>query len=67
MTTAARPNTPGYNSHLDIWFAHDKRGRKAAYYFSCLAVRAIRMPLADAELFIATGQATKVSGHPFKA
>lgn len=67
MTTNTAPAaTPGYNSHLEIWFATDKRGRKVAYYYSRPAFRAIRLPLVDAELFVATGQATKVDGHPLK-
>jgi hypothetical protein len=59
-------NTPGYNIHLEVWFATMRNGRKVAYYWSYGAFRAIRMSLADAELFVSTGQATEIPGHPFK-
>lgn len=59
-------NTPGYNTRLAVFFDHDRNGRKLAFYWSRLGMRAIRMPLADAELFVATGQADDIGGHPFK-
>lgn len=65
MDTAAAP-TPGYNTRLDIYFSVDRRGRKMAHYWSWRAMRAIRMPLLDAELFVATDQATEIPGHPLK-
>lgn len=65
MTTGTLPVTPGYNTHLEIFFKPDKRGRKAAYRMS--QMRAIRISLADAELFIAQGQATQLDGHPMKS
>lgn len=61
-----KPHTPGYNHHLEIWFKVDGNGRKTAWFWSRLAFRAFRLPLANAELFVAQGQATKVDGHPFK-
>lgn len=57
-------STPGYNYRLDIWFATDRCGRKVAYYFSFGAGRAIRVSLADAELWAATDLATVIPGHP---
>jgi hypothetical protein len=61
MTTT---KTPGYNTRVEIFFATDKRGRKVAYYMSF--GRAIRMSLANAELFVATDAADLLPGHPFK-
>lgn len=66
LLTVVRPNTPGFNQHLEIWFKNDRRGRKQAWYWSRAAMRAFRLPLADAELFVAQDQATKVDGHPFQ-
>lgn len=63
-TTATTSKTPGFNCRLAIFFDHDKNGRKIAYRWS--HGRAIRMSLADAELFIATEQADQISGHPLK-
>jgi hypothetical protein len=63
MTTT---KTPGFNCRLDIFFTTDRRGRKIAYYYSWAAQRAIRMPLADAEIFVATDAADLLPGHPFK-
>lgn len=65
-TVAAPATTPGFNHRIDIWFSTDRRGRKLAHYWSYAAFRAIRFPLADAELFIAQDQATEIPGHPFK-
>lgn len=62
----SKPNTPGYNTHLHVFFQHDKHGRKTAYRWSRLQMRAFRMSLADAELFIAQGQATQIDGHPMR-
>ena len=64
--TNTKTNTPGYNCHLEIFFSADKRGRKLAHYWSRGQMRAFRMSLADAELFVATGQATEIPGNPFK-
>ena len=66
MTDNERPETPGYSSHLEIWFSTSRNGRQLAHYWSHLAFRAFRLPLADAELWVAQGLATKVAGHPFK-
>jgi hypothetical protein len=62
----ATTKTPGYTHRLSIWFQNTKTGKRRAYYFSTLAGRAIPLPLADAELFIATDQADQIQGHPFK-
>ena len=62
----AAATTPGYNIRLEIWFQNDKNGRRAAYYWSPRAFRAIRIGLADAELFIATDQADLLPDHPFQ-
>ena len=43
----------------EIWFTTTKKGQRQAWFFSNRAFRAFRLPLADAELFIATGQSTK--------
>jgi hypothetical protein len=64
MTATTR--TPGYDHRINIWFQTTKRGQRVAYYWSYAAGRAIRIGLADAELFIATERADQVSGHPFK-
>lgn len=67
MTTGTRTaRTPGYTHRLEIWFASDKRGRKAAWYFSTLAGRALRVPLAEAELMAATGTADVTCCHPLR-
>ena len=66
MTTTAKANTPGFNCHLEIFFSTDKHGRKLAHRFSRSQFRAFRMPLADAELFVAQGQATEIPGNPMK-
>ncbi len=58
--------TPGYNHRIEIWFQNDKRGRKVAYRWCYGAFQAVRMSLADAELFVATGQADLLPGHPFR-
>lgn len=64
MNTA--PNTPGFNCRLAIFFDADRNGRKIAYRWSMVGLRAIRMPLADAELFVATEAADLLPGHPLK-
>jgi hypothetical protein len=68
MTQANIVKTPGYNCRLAIFFQYDKNGRKVAYYWSGRLGygRAIRMSLADAELFIAQEQADLLPGHPLK-
>jgi len=65
MTDTAT-KTPGYSYRITIFFQTDRRGRKVAYYFSFLAGRAIRLPLADAELMAATGTADVTCCHPTK-
>lgn len=58
--------TPGYTHRLDIWFATDRNGRKVAYRWCHGAGRAVRVSLADAELWAATDSATVLPGHPLK-
>lgn len=65
--TAAPTKTPGFNCRLSIWFDTNKNGRKVAYYWSGRNMRAIRMSVTDAELFIATEAADRISGHPMRA
>jgi hypothetical protein len=57
--TADRPNTPGFNFHLDIKFAVTKAGKCRATYFSRRAMRWLPVPVANAELFVAQGLATE--------
>jgi hypothetical protein len=59
-------NTPGYNTRLAIFFQLDRNGRKVAYRWSPRQFRAFRMSLADAEMFIAAGQADRIDGHPMR-
>lgn len=58
--------TPGYNRRLAVFFDHDLNGRKLAYYWSPAAFRAIRLPLADAEVLVAQGQVDLLDGHPLR-
>jgi hypothetical protein len=44
----------------EIWFTTTKNGRRIAWFYCFAAMRAMRMPLVDAELAIASGQATQV-------
>lgn len=48
-----------------VWFTTAKNGRRMAFEFSRRQFRAFRVPLADAELWVATGVAEKLDGHPF--
>lgn len=66
MTTSTAAKTPGFDHRIDIWFATDKRGRRVAYHWSYGAGRAVRISLADAELWIATNLADELPGHPLK-
>ena len=55
-------NTPGYNCRIAITFSTNKNGRKLARYTSHRQpFRSFPLPLADAELFIATGAADLAS------
>jgi hypothetical protein len=65
-TTSTATRTPGYNYRLEIFFGTDKRGRKIAHRWSTQQLRSFRMPLAEAELLVATGQADEIPGNPFK-
>jgi hypothetical protein len=62
----ANTPTPGYNCRIDIWFSTTRRGQKIAHYWCHSAFRAIRLPLAAAELFIAQDQANLLPGHPWR-
>jgi hypothetical protein len=66
-TTQALPKTPGFNRRIGIWFDHDKHGRKVAYMWAPMQFRSFRLPLIDAETFIANETADLLNGHPFKA
>ncbi len=63
--TAVRP-TPGYNCRLTIWFQNTRKGQRTAWYWSYGAFRAVRLPLAEAELMKATDTADVIPCHPFK-
>lgn len=65
-TRTAVTKTPGYNTRLAIWFATTRTGRRVAYYFSFAAMRAIRVPIADAEFWIAGDLADQTCGHPLR-
>lgn len=45
----------------EIWFKTTRKGTRTAWYYSYPAMRAIRMPLIDAELDIMTGQAVETT------
>ncbi len=62
---ATTNKTPGYNCRLAIFFG-SVNGKKVAYYWSGMQLRAFRMKLAQAENFIAQGQADLIDGHPLK-
>lgn len=64
--SATATKTPGFNCRLAIFFDHDKHGRKVAYYWSVRQMRAFRLPLADAETFIANETADQIAGHPMR-
>lgn len=67
METTSTTNTPGFNCRLSIYFTTAHSGRRMAFRYSWRQMRAFRMPVADAELFIAQGQADRMDGHPMKA
>lgn len=62
----AATKTPGYNCRIGIFYDLDKRGRRIAYRWSRLGMRAIRMPLAEADALIAQGGADHLPCHPIK-
>lgn len=51
-------------AHIEIWFGTDSKGRRIAHRWNTRQLRAFRVGLAEAELLIATGQATELPGHP---
>lgn len=66
MNAPAEAPTPGYAVRLTIFFATDRLGRQVAYRFSWAAMRAIRVPLADALIWKAGDMAAVIPGHPLK-
>ncbi len=50
-----KTKTPGYNCRLTVRFSLDRNGRRLAHYLSrnLGSWRWIRMPLANAEVFVA--------------
>lgn len=64
--TATTTKTPGYSTRLGIWFKTDRRGRPTAWYFSTGAGRAVRLPLTDAQMWIAQDQADQLANHPLE-
>ena len=63
MTTTTATNTPGFNCRIAIFFTTDKNGNKRArYYGKHNPFRSFPLPLADAELFVATEQADYIGG-----
>ena len=54
-----RPNTPGFNIHLDITFKVAKNGQRRATYWSRASMRKLPVPAADADLWIAQGLASE--------
>jgi hypothetical protein len=64
QTTATK--TPGYNTRLGVWFATTRTGRRTAWYFSFGAMRAIRVSITDAEIWIAGDLADQACGHPLR-
>lgn len=50
----------------EVWFTTTKTGKRRAYYYSIQQFRAFPLPLADAELLVASGAATEIPGHPFR-
>lgn len=67
MTATQATKTPGYNSRLEIYFTTDKNGKRRAFRFSPRQFRAFPIGVAEAELFIAQGQADQIDGNPLKA
>lgn len=53
------------NTPREIWFTATRTGRRA-YYYSHRQFRAFPLPLAKAELEIATGAAVEIPCNPWK-
>lgn len=64
--TAAQAPTPGYGYRIAIWFKTTRSGQRTAYFWSFRAMRAFRLPLAEAELLVAADAADVIDGHPFR-
>jgi hypothetical protein len=58
--------TPGYNRRIGIFFDLDLNGRRRAYRWSPLQLRAFPMPLDEADWLIAEETADHLSCHPLK-
>jgi len=65
-TQTAATKTSGYNTRLGVWFQTTRTGRRTAWYFSWSAMRAFRLPVADAEIWIAGDLADQTCGHPLR-
>jgi len=63
---AARPKTPGHNCRLAVWFTTDRNQRPVAYSWGP-AHRAIRVPYADAQLWVAQDLADQIPHHPLRS
>ncbi len=66
-STDTTTNTPGFNCRLQVFFTTNANGQRQAFRWSGRQMRAFRMPLLDAQLFVAQGQADKLAGHPMRA
>ena len=51
----------------EIWFTTTRKGQRRAFYYSLRQFRAFPMPLAEAELLIATGQAVEIPCNPWSS
>lgn len=58
--------TPGYNRRLAIFFTISGSGKRTAYRWSPIQMRAFRIPLAEAEVMQATETADVIPGHPMR-
>lgn len=65
MTTQAT-RTPGYNRRVAIFFTTNERGKRLAYRWSPLQLRAFRLSLVDAEVMRATETADVLCCHPMR-
>jgi hypothetical protein len=55
-------NTPGYNIRLCIRIRANAQGRRVAHYFSRAALRWLPVKIADADRWIAAGEADAYEG-----
>lgn len=68
MTTTQNTagQTPGYNCRIAIFFTTSASGKRLAYRWSGIQLRAFRIPLDEAEIMRATGTADVIPGHPMR-